>query len=295
MCKHKSIAAFLLFSALAVPCFAQQESLLIGPGDLIQVDVMDTPEMEQQVRVTDDGSAPLAYIGNIQVGGKTPAGAAAMIEAALVEKKVMHKPQVTVRLQELATQDVSVLGQVKTPGTYSITTPQTILKVLSMAGGLTETADRTVTVKRRRSSEQIKYYVSNDSKQALTDLVMVYPGDIVLVARAPMVYVMGDVNRPGGYAMTTNDERLGVLQVVAMAGSASKTSMQSHVRIIRATDHGQVEMPIRLDQIEKGKQPDVLLQANDIVYVPFSWMKNVAMNTASIAASTAGAAVYVVH
>jgi polysaccharide export outer membrane protein len=207
----------------------------------------------------------------------------------------MHKPQVTVRLQELATQDVSVLGQVKTPGTYSITTPQTILKVLSMAGGLTETADRTVTVKRRRSSEQIKYYVSNDSKQALTDLVMVYPGDIVLVARAPMVYVMGDVNRPGGYAMTTNDERLGVLQVVAMAGSASKTSMQSHVRIIRATDHGQVEMPIRLDQIEKGKQPDVLLQANDIVYVPFSWMKNVAMNTASIAASTAGAAVYVVH
>jgi polysaccharide biosynthesis/export protein len=295
MCKHKSIAAFLLFSALAVPCFAQQESLLIGPGDLIQVDVMDTPEMEQQVRVTDDGSAPLAYIGNIQVGGKTPAGAAAMIEAALVEKKVMHKPQVTVRLQELATQDVSVLGQVKTPGTYSITTPQTILKVLSMAGGLTETADRTVTVKRRRSSEQIKYYVSNDSKQALTDLVMVYPGDIVLVARAPMVSVMGDVNRPGGYAMTTNDERLGVLQVVAMAGSASKTSMQSHVRIIRATDHGQVEMPIRLDQIEKGKQPDVLLQANDIVYVPFSWMKNVAMNTASIAASTAGAAVYVVH
>jgi polysaccharide biosynthesis/export protein len=295
MCKHKSIAAFLLFSALAVPCFAQQESLLIGPGDLLQVDVMDTPEMEQQVRVTDDGSAPLAYIGSIHVGGKTPAGAAAMIEAALVEKKVMHKPQVTVRLQELATQDVSVLGQVKTPGTYSITTPQTILKVLSMAGGLTETADRTVTVKRRRSSEQIKYYVSNDSKQALTDLVMVYPGDIVLVARAPMVYVMGDVNRPGGYAMTTNDERLGVLQVVAMAGSASKTSMQSHVRIIRATDHGQVEMPIRLDQIEKGKQPDVLLQANDIVYVPFSWMKNVAMNTASIAASTAGAAVYVVH
>lgn len=295
MRKHKSIAGLLLFGALAVPCFAQQESLLIGPGDLIQVDVMDTPEMEQQVRVTDDGSAPLAYIGNIHVGGQTPAGAAAMIEAALVEKKVMHKPQVTVRLQELATQDVSVLGQVKTPGTYSITTPQTILKVLSMAGGLTETADRNVTVKRRRSSEQIKYYVSNDSKQALTDLVMVYPGDIVLVARAPMVYVMGDVNRPGGYAITTNDERLGVLQVVAMAGSASKTSIQSHVRIIRATDHGQVEMPIRLDQIEKGKQPDVLLQANDIVYVPFSWMKNVAMNTASIAASTAGAAVYVVH
>ena len=129
----------------------------------------------------------------------------------------------TVRMMELATQDVSVLGQVRTPGTYSITTPQTILKVLSLAGGLTDAADRNVTVKRSRSGEQIKYYVSNNAEQALSDVVMVYPGDTVLVARAPMVYVMGDVSRPGGYTIATNDARLSVLQVIAMAGSASKT------------------------------------------------------------------------
>jgi len=80
-----------------------------------------------------------------------------------------------------------------------------------------------------------------------------------------------------------------------MAGSANKTSVQSHVRLIRTTDHGQVELPVRLDQMEKGKQPPLMLQANDIVYVPFSWMKNVAMSTANIAASTAGAAIYVAH
>ena len=295
MRRHKSIGVFLLLGALAMPCFAQQESLLIGPGDLIQVDVMDTPEMEQQVRVTDDGNVPLAYIGSVHVAGQTPATAATMIEGALIAKHVMHKPQVTVRMMELATQDVSVLGQVRTPGTYSITTPQTILKVLSLAGGLTEAADRNVTVKRNKSAEQLKYYVSNDADQALSDVVMVYPGDTVLVARAPMVYVMGDVNRPGGYAIATNDARLSVLQVIAMAGSANKTSVQSHVRLIRTTDHGQVELPVRLDQMEKGKQPPLMLQANDIVYVPFSWMKNVAMSSANIAASTAGAAIYVVH
>ena len=92
MRRHKSIAAFLLLGALAVPCLAQQESLLIGPGDLIQVDVMDTPEMEQQVRVTDDGTVPLAYIGSIHVAGQTPATAAAMIQGALIEKNVMHQP-----------------------------------------------------------------------------------------------------------------------------------------------------------------------------------------------------------
>ena len=76
MLRHKYTAAFLLvFSALAMPCWAQQESLLIGPGDLLQVDVMDTPEMEQQVRVTDDGSVPLAYLGSIHVAGQTPAAA----------------------------------------------------------------------------------------------------------------------------------------------------------------------------------------------------------------------------
>jgi len=77
MRKHQKIAAFFLLSTLAVPCFAQQESLLIGPGDLIQVDVMETPEMEQQVRVTDDGSVSLAYIGSTHIAGQTPATAAA--------------------------------------------------------------------------------------------------------------------------------------------------------------------------------------------------------------------------
>lgn len=295
MHRHNYVATFFLLCALAAPCRAQQESLLIGPGDLIQVNVMDTPEMEQQARVTDDGSVPLAYIGSVHVAGQTPATAATLIEGALIAKHVMNKPQVTVRMMELATQDVSVLGQVRTPGTYSITTPQTILKVLSLAGGLSETADRHITVKRNKSGEQLQYFVSNDAGQALSDVVMVYPGDTVLVARAPMVYVMGDVSRPGQYAIATNDARVSLLQVIAMAGSANKTSMQSHVRLIRTTDHGQVELPVRLDQMEKGKQPPLMLQPNDIVYVPFSWMKNVAMNSASIAASTAGAAVYVVH
>jgi polysaccharide export outer membrane protein len=295
MRRYKLFAALCLAGVLAMPSFAQQESLLIGRGDLIQVDVMDTPEMEQQVRVTDDGSVPLAYIGAVHVAGHTPATAATMIEQALIAKKVMHKPQVTVRMMELATQDVSVLGQVRTPGTYSITTPQTILKVLSLAGGLSETADRHVTIRRNRSGEQINYFVSNNAEQALADVAMVYPGDTVLVPRVPMVYVMGDVSRPGEYAIATNDARVSVLQVIAMAGSANHTSKQSHVRLIRTTDQGQVEMPVRLDKMEQGKQPPLMLQANDIVFVPFSWMKNVAMNTAQIAASTAGAAVYVVH
>ena len=276
------------------PAVAQKESLLIGPGDLIQVDVLDTPEMEQQVRVTDDGSASLAYVGTVQVGGKTPAAAADAIRLLLISKNVMKHPQVTVRVQEYSTQDVSVLGQVRTPGAYPLTTPQPVLRVLSLAGGVTDIADREVTIKRHGSSEQLSYMLSNDPQKMLTDMVMVNPGDIVMVPKAPIIYIMGDVGRPGGYAMSSNESHLTLLQAIARAGSANKTSVQSKVRLIRNTDHGEKEIPIHLDAMEKGKIPDIDLQANDIIYVPFSWMKNIAMSGSQIAASTASAAIYAV-
>jgi len=273
------------------PVAAQKESLLIGPGDLIQVDVLDTPEMEQQVRVTDDGSAPLAYVGSVQVSGKTPAAAAEAIRLLLISKNVMKHPQVAVRVQEYSTQDVSVLGQVRTPGAYPLTTPQPVLRVLSLAGGVTDLADREVTVKRHGSPEQLTYMLSNDPQKMLTDMVMVNPGDIVMVPKAPIIYIMGDVGRPGGYAMSSNESHLTLLQAIARAGSANKTSVQSKVRLIR---NGEKEMQIRLDAMEKGKIPDIDLQANDIIYVPFSWMKNIAMSGSQIAASTASAAIYAV-
>jgi polysaccharide export outer membrane protein len=206
----------------------------------------------------------------------------------------MKHPQVTVRVQEYATQDVSVLGQVHTPGAYPLTTPQPVLRVLSLAGGVTDLADRQVTIKRHGSPQQLTYMLSNDPQKMLTDMVMVYPGDIVMVPNAPVIYIMGDVGRPGGYAMSSNAPHLTLLQAIARAGSANKTSVPSKVRLIRDTGDGTKETRVHLDAMEKGKIPDIDLQANDIIFVPFSWMKNVAMSGSTIAASTAGAAIYAI-
>ncbi len=295
---RKLIASFLFLSVLVLPCVAQTESLLIGPGDLVDVDVFDTPEMAQSVRVTDAGTVRLELIGELKVSGETPASAAQLVERALVDKNIMRTPQVTVKVEEYATQNVSISGEVRNPGTFPITTPQPVLTVLSLAGGLTDMADRNVTIERHRdTSQRIQYYLANNAEKALSvsDGVMVYPGDIVVVPRAAIVYVLGDVAKPGGYAITTNDSRLTVLQAVAMAGSANKTSVQSHVRLIRKTSEGQQELSVQLAAIEKGKQPDLILQPDDILYIPFSWMKNVAMNAASITASTSSAAIYALH
>lgn len=289
-----ALMAMIVMILTVQPAAAQKESLLIGPGDLIQVDVLDTPEMEQQVRVTDEGNAPLAYVGNVKVGGMTPGAAAEAIQLLLISKNVMKHPQVTVRVQEYSTQDVSVLGQVHTPGAYPLTTPQPVLRVLSLAGGVTDLADRQVTIKRHGSPTQLTYMLSNDPQKMLTDMVMVYPGDIVMVPNAPVIYIMGDVGRPGGYAMSSNASHLTMLQAIARAGSANKTSVPSKVRLIRNTGDGTKETRVRLDAMEKGKIPDIDLQANDIIFVPFSWMKNVAMSGSTIAASTAGAAIYAI-
>jgi polysaccharide export outer membrane protein len=294
---RKLLISFTIFTALALSCVAQTaESLLIGPGDFIDIKIFDTPEMAQKVRVTDAGTVRLELIGELKLAGETPISAAKVVERALIDTNMMRNPQVTVTVEEYATLDVSVLGQVKNPGNYPIATPQSVLKVLTLAGGLTDIADRNVTIQRHHDiSQEIKYYVANNADQALSNSVVVYPGDIVVVPKAAVVWVMGDVAKPGGYAIATNDSRLTVLQAIAMAGSANKTAMQSHVKLIRKTLQGQQELPIQLSAIQKGKQPDLILQPDDVLYVPFSWMKNTAVSAASIAASTSSAAIYTVR
>ena len=294
-----TVSSLSLLALLGTSVLAQRastpETLLIGPGDMVQVHVVDTPELDQQVRVTDTGTVPLAYLGDVKVAGLTPSAAGLTVQELLVRKSVMHHPQVTVRVEEYATQDVAIMGQVHTPGSYPITTSQSVLKVLSLAGGLTDLADRHLTIQRHDSDQKVAYYASNNASEAMDQNVLVNPGDTVVVPTVALVYVMGDVGKPGGYPISTNDSRLSVLQVISMAGSVNKTAVPSHVRLIRTVDGAQTDTPVRLDQIEKGKIADLQLRPNDVLYVPFSWMRNVAISSSSIVAGTASSAVYVMH
>jgi polysaccharide biosynthesis/export protein len=295
---RKSIlATIMLCLTFACSSFGQSsESLLVGPGDLITITVFDTPEMNQEVRVSDAGVVRLQLIGDVKIGGQTAGAAGKLIEDALISHNIMKAPQVTVKVKDFATQNVSVLGQVRNPGPYEITTPQTVLKIVAMAGGLSEDADRRLTIQRHDQPDQkVEYYLANNAEEAVKNSIMVNPGDTVIVPRAPIVYVLGDVGRPGGYAIATNDSKLTVLQLISMAGSTNKTS-KSNLKLIRKEADGQQkEIPVQFAAIQKGKQPDIELQQGDIVFVPFSWMKNTAMSAASIAASATGASIYTIH
>jgi polysaccharide biosynthesis/export protein len=271
-----------------------QETLLIGPGDVLHVQVVDAPEMEQHVRVTDNGMIPLVGAGDVQVGGLTVAAAESAIHHHLIDTHYMNHPQVLVTVEEYATETVSVVGEVARPGAYPVTTPRTVLDVLSFAGGITNVADRNVMIQRHGSKDNtLPYYVSNDPKQAVATQVMVNPGDTVIVPKAGIVYILGDVNRPGGFAMSNNQDHMTLLQAMALAGGVLHSAKQGHARLIREAEGNAHEEQLNLGDIQNGKRPNPTLYAGDILYVPFSWAKNlVTVGAPGIAASATSAMIY---
>jgi len=296
--KHLKLIISSLFIFTMVSAIAQTtESILIGPGDMLHILVFDTPELEQHARVTDDGNVPLVFLGNVHVGGLTPEGAARLIESDLVAKEYMKHPQVTVNIDTFATQDVLVSGQVTHPGAIQINTSRTVLDVLSLAGGLTDVADRHVTIERHGTGERVQYFVSNNPEEAFDHSVLIHPGDKILVPKAPIAYMLGDVERPGGFTFANNSSQLTALQMLALAGGTPPNAMPSQAKLIRRNGDGFTQKQIQLSDMAKGKIADFQLQPDDIIYVPYSYLKNIAVNIAQITAAAGSSAVYagVVH
>jgi polysaccharide export outer membrane protein len=274
-------------------CLAQTESLTIGPGDLVHLKVLEAPELEQATRVSDAGTVALILGGKVQVAGLTPAEAAVAIERALVEGHYVLTPHVSVTTEQTATENVTILGQVRAPGSYPIATPRPILDVLALAGGLNDLAQRKVTIQRHATKERVDYVLSNSANAALDANVPVYPGDTVLVPKADVVYVLGDVNRPGGIAIVTNDSKLSALQALTLAGGTPPNAVPSKSRLIRKqSDGSHVELSLQLSAMQKGKEPDIPLQGDDIIYVPFSYARNMAVGAGSLVGATSSAAIY---
>ncbi len=289
----RAFRSVLILFCCAGCCLAQTESLTIGPGDMLHLKVLEAPELEQSSRVSDAGTLTLILGGKVQVAGLTPAEAAVAIERTLVEGHYVLTPHVSVTTEQTATQNVTILGQVRTPGSYPIATPRPILDVLALAGGLNDLAQRKVTIQRHASKERVDYVLSNSANAALDANVPVYPGDTVLVPKADVVYVLGDVNRPGGIAIVTNDSKLSALQALSLAGGTPPNAVPSHSRLIRKqADGSHVELPLQLSAMQKGKEPDIPLQGDDIIYVPFSYARNMAVGAGSLVGATSSAAIY---
>ncbi len=268
--------------------------LAIGPGDLLQVTVFDTPELSAQLRVSQGGEIGLPWGASLPVNGLAPEQAAVAIEHSLETQKILLYPhRVTVFIAEYATQGAKVLGQVKSPGVYPLLGTHRLYDLIAAAGGVTELASRKVLVIHQNDSvHPVAVDLDYSLDQVQQSDVQVLPGDTVVVQKAGVVYVLGDVGRPGGFLIQDN-QPLTVMRALSLAQGVNKTAKLNSTVIFRTGATGQTQSPLPLKKVLKGQSTDLALADHDVLYVPSSIEKTLGYRGIELAAqATAGVIIY---
>ncbi|HSC36143.1 MAG TPA: SLBB domain-containing protein [Thermodesulfobacteriota bacterium] len=240
---------------------------LIGPGDLLSIQVLEAPELSTEARVNTQNTISFPLLGKVDIGGLTAQEAEERIKEQLSEK-YMHDPHVVVAIKEFKSQRVAVIGSVKNPGTYELLGKGNLLDALALAGGLADDASEIAYITRKGKQGQDKT-VQVDLNQLLdegkSDLnVSINMGDVVYIPEAGVVYVDGAVNKPGTFRI---EDEMTVSQAVTAAGGVSRVAEESDVSLIR-NKKGQIEVTaINLEEIKEGQTPDIVLEDQDVVVV----------------------------
>src|SRR5438105_8566442 len=295
----------------------------IGFDDVLDVSVFEAQELYRQVRVSSAGEISLPLLDSVHAAGLTPRELELVLQE-LLRRKYMKDPHVSVFVREMQSHPVSVLGAVRRPGVFQVRGSKTLLEILSLAEGLADDAGETAIIMRgaglqnnASSDAQIVSHARGDARGEnataadpakdggpsenivqvnLKELLdsshfqqnpIVNPGDIVKVLRAGIVYVVGEVQKPGGFVMKSN-EKMSVLQAIALSGGLTRTASKAGARIIRTDEQSgaRAQTPIDLSKILAGKAQDPLLEPRDIVFVPNSASKTTFSRGLEVAAQT---------
>ena len=272
----KSARSAILLLAFVGFSFAQQNPgvpiMQIAAGDLIEITVFDTPELSQKTRVDNNGHIELMVGGNLWLAGLTSTEAALAIEARLRDARVLRDPHVSINILESTSRTVTVLGEVKNPGTYPVWGQQRVSEALAAAGGLTQNASHTATLSHKGSNSPQTIELDGKSQNSPGGDVVLFPGDRLVVGRAGIVYVLGDVGKPGGFVL---DDRapITVLQGLALAQGMNRTA-NLHGSLIHQTTQGPQQEALDLKKILANQTTDPTLHDGDIVYVPLNAAKD---------------------
>ncbi len=265
----------------------------ITPGDILDITEFHTPEFHSAVRVSASGAVTLPMIGEVQLSGLDEQSAASVIDTTLVAKGMLLHPLVTVLVTAYIGQDVSVLGEVTRPGVYPYTYHHRLLDLISASSGLSPNAGRLVNVYHQNDPKTPHPFVLDPSgtDSAGDHNPELSPGDTVQVSRAGLVYVVGDVVRPGGFAVDPV-QGLTVVQALSLAWGASQNASPKAI-LIREQPGGRTMISLNLKRMLHGQDPDQLVQDRDILYVPDSVAKNLVNRTLESAIqSTIGVTIY---
>jgi polysaccharide biosynthesis/export protein len=261
----------------------------LGVGDLLDVNVYNVPELATKSRLGNNGDIYLPLIDYVHLAGLTVEEAQALIEKRLSDGGFVKNPHVTLNVDQSSSQGASLLGEVARPGLYPIIGEPRLLDVVSAAGGFTAAAGQTITVTHRNQSDKpVTVPLNRKRTDNPASNITVSPGDTIVVHRADVVYVVGEVSRPSGFLM--DSDNLTVLKVIALAGGTTRIAKLNGVKIIRKGPEGMTETPVQLKKMLEAKAIDIPLKPEDIVFVPGSASKAVMNRSIDVAVQAAGAA-----
>jgi polysaccharide export outer membrane protein len=275
----KIMRRMLLFtSILLVSCYfwgqdQYKADYKIGAKDLLEISVFGLDEMNRTVRVSEDGKITLPLLGEVEVEGLTKTELEKKL-SRLLEEKYLQSPQVTVFIKEYQSKRISVLGAVGKPGPYELLGRQTLLQLISEAGGLTEDAgDDIIVIRQLQDGTNISLKISIDDLFLKGDArlnIPLEPNDIVNIPaeKIVLIYVFGQVRKPGALEVKKSNIPT-LLQAIAQAGGFSERASKGGVLIKRINKDGkEKQIKVNVKNIIKGKKKDIQLLENDVVYVP---------------------------
>jgi len=259
----------------------------LGPGDDLEI---TGPELDQppdrSARIDSEGAVQVSLVGRVHVAGLTVEQAEQELDKQLSE--YIRTPQIAINVKELRSQPVSILGAVNSPGVHQVQGHQTLLEMLSQAGGIQADAGYSIRITRELAwgciplpNTQLdasgQFYVAwVDLKEIMEaknpeENIQIFPHDVISVPKAEMVYVIGDVKRAGGFALGEHAS-ISVLQVLSLAEGLGPSSQAQNSKILRVNAAGaqRTEIAVDVKAILAGKKKDIPLQSDDILFIPDS-------------------------
>ena len=248
----------------------------LGPKDLVELKVLEVPEMNVERRVNDNGAISLPLVGELTVQGLTATEVTERLEAVLTAKYVV-RANVSVIIKEFANKPVSIVGAVVRPGSLTIAGRWNLLQAISASGGLAPGAGRKVYVL-RQAENGVAERLEIDTEDLFVRSspkwnIPIFPSDVVNIPARTMVriFCLGEVKSPGALEFDS-DDRLSLLSVIAKAGGLTDRAARGSIRIKRrGVDGKDIETKADYSRIVAGKDPDPVLKGDEVVVVKESY------------------------
>jgi len=257
------IGLLVLSLVFAMPVWARQ-AYLVGQGDVLKVAVWSQPELSGEFTVDVTGGILLPLIGAVKAAGLPVEQIERDIRDRLADGYVVS-PQVSISVAQFKSQRVFVIGEVKLPGVVPLTGALTLVEALTRVGSLTEMAGGDLVVIRPADGQAVNGPVlASDSgarellrvdvrllqSKGPTSNILLKDGDTVVVPRAEVVYVIGQVNAPGAF---TYERDMSVLQVISKANGVNDVGTTKRLKILRIVDGKRTEVKASLgDKLQPG-------------------------------------------